>query len=54
MAQGKTTPLHIHAGEDEGLYVLEGELVVHIDGTDHRLGPMGFAMAPRAFRTRSS
>ena len=47
MAQGKTTPLHIHANEDEGLYVLEGELVVHIDGTDHHVGPQGFAMAPR-------
>ena len=47
MTQGKTTPLHIHADEDEGLYVLEGELVVHIDGTDHRVGAQGFAMAPR-------
>jgi choline dehydrogenase-like flavoprotein len=47
MTQGKTTPLHIHAGEDEALYVLEGELLVHIDGTDHRLGAHGFAMAPR-------
>jgi len=47
MTQGKTTPLHIHADEDEALYVLEGEILVHIDGTEHRLGPHGFAMAPR-------
>jgi quercetin dioxygenase-like cupin family protein len=47
MTAGKTTPLHIHADEDEALYVLEGEILVHIDGTDHRVGAHGFAMAPR-------
>jgi quercetin dioxygenase-like cupin family protein len=47
MAQGKTTPLHIHANEDEALYVLDGELLVHIDGQDHRIGPRGVAIAPR-------
>ena len=47
MTQGKTTPLHIHADEDEALYVLEGEILVHIDGTDYRVGPLGLAMAPR-------
>lgn len=47
MSQGKTTPLHIHADEDEALYVLEGEIVVHIDGTDHPVGPRGIAIAPR-------
>jgi len=47
MSQGKTTPLHIHANEDEALYVLEGEILVHIDGTDHPVGPRGLAVAPR-------
>jgi quercetin dioxygenase-like cupin family protein len=47
MTAGKTTPLHIHADEDEALYVLEGELLVHIDGAEHLLGAHGFAMAPR-------
>ena len=47
MTQGKTTPLHVHADEDEALYVLEGEILVHIDGTEHRVGARGFAMAPR-------
>jgi quercetin dioxygenase-like cupin family protein len=47
MAQAKATPLHVHANEDEALYVLEGEILVHIDGEDHRLGPGGFAFAPR-------
>jgi mannose-6-phosphate isomerase-like protein (cupin superfamily) len=47
MTQGKTTPLHVHANEDEALYVLEGEILVHIDGSDHRVGPRGVAVAPR-------
>jgi quercetin dioxygenase-like cupin family protein len=45
--QAKTTPLHVHAKKDEALYVLEGEILVHIDGTDHRVGPRGVAVAPR-------
>ena len=47
MSQGKATPLRLHATEDEALYVLEGEVLVHIDGATHRLGPRGFAFAPR-------
>jgi quercetin dioxygenase-like cupin family protein len=47
MSQGKTTPLHVHAAEDEALYVLEGEILVHIDGEDHPVGPRGIAVAPR-------
>jgi quercetin dioxygenase-like cupin family protein len=47
MARGKTTPLHLHANEDETLYVLDGELLVHIDGTEHRVGALGVAVAPR-------
>lgn len=47
MSRGKATPLHVHANEDEALYVLEGELLVHIDGTDHPIGPRAIAFAPR-------
>ena len=47
MSQGKTTPLHVHANEDETLYVLEGEILVHIDGSEHAVGPRGVAVAPR-------
>jgi quercetin dioxygenase-like cupin family protein len=47
MTRGKTTPLHLHANEDETLYVLDGEILVHIDGTDHAVGPHGVAVAPR-------
>jgi quercetin dioxygenase-like cupin family protein len=47
LSRGKATPLHIHPNEDEMFYVLEGEILVHIDGTEYRVGPGGLAMAPR-------
>ncbi|HET7269527.1 MAG TPA: cupin domain-containing protein [Rubrobacter sp.] len=47
MAQGKTTPLHTHPNLDETLIVLEGEILVHTEGTGHRVGPRGVAVAPR-------
>ena len=47
MSQGKTTPLHVHTNEDETLYVLEGEILVNIDGKNHPVGPRGVAIAPR-------
>jgi quercetin dioxygenase-like cupin family protein len=47
MAEGKVTPLHTHPDADEAFYVLEGEIVVHVDGNDHKVGPGGFALAPR-------
>ena len=46
-SQGKTTPLHTHPDVDETLYVLEGEILVHIDGGEHSVGPRGVAVAPR-------
>jgi quercetin dioxygenase-like cupin family protein len=45
--QGKMTPLHRHPEVDETLYVLEGELIVHIGGEEHHVGPGGVTMAPR-------
>ena len=47
MSEGKATPLHIHANEDEALYVLEGDILVHIDGEEYPVGPRGIAFAPR-------
>ena len=47
MTKGKATPLHIHPEVDETLYVLEGEILLHLDGHEQRLGPLGVAMAPR-------
>ncbi|MDQ4071971.1 MAG: quercetin 2,3-dioxygenase [Actinomycetota bacterium] len=47
MARGKTTPLHLHPNMEEAIYVLEGELLVEIEGERHRVGPGGLVMAPR-------
>ncbi len=47
MSRGKTTPFHRHPDVDETLYVLEGEILVHIDGREHRIGPGGIAVTPR-------
>jgi quercetin dioxygenase-like cupin family protein len=47
VVRGKTTPLHRHANEDEAIYVLDGELLVHIDGKELRVGKHGFFFAPR-------
>jgi quercetin dioxygenase-like cupin family protein len=45
--KGKVTPLHRHPDADETFYMLEGEVVVHIDGTDTALGAGGIAVVPR-------
>ncbi len=37
MVQGKVTPLHLHPDEEEAIYVIEGELLVHVDGKNHSL-----------------
>jgi len=47
MSRGKSTPLHTHAQVDETLYVLEGEILLHIDGAEQQVGKGGVAMAPR-------
>src|ERR1700693_3013659 len=45
MSRGKTTPLHTHPQVDETLYMLEGEILLHIDGEEQRLGSSGVARA---------
>jgi quercetin dioxygenase-like cupin family protein len=47
MARGKTTPLHLHPNEDETIYVLDGEILVHFEGEEHRVGRGGLFVAPR-------
>src|ERR1700686_5775038 len=47
MSRGKITPLHTHPQVDETLYVLEGEILLHIDGEERSLGSGGVAGAPR-------
>lgn len=47
MEQGKMTPLHTHPDSDESMYVLEGEILMHMDGKEHRIASGGLAVAPR-------
>ena len=47
MERGKVTPLHTHPNVDETLIVLEGEILVHAEGIEHRVGTGGIAVAPR-------
>lgn len=46
-SRGKTTPLHLHADHDETVYVLEGELLLHIDGVERTAGPGAVVWIPR-------
>jgi quercetin dioxygenase-like cupin family protein len=48
MEQGKVTPLHTHPDSDETMYVLDGEILMHLDGEQHRVAAGGLAVAPRA------
>ena len=45
MVQDKVTPLHTHPA-DESMFVVEGELLVHLDGQEHALRAGGFSLAP--------
>jgi quercetin dioxygenase-like cupin family protein len=47
MVRGKVTPFHLHPDIDEVIYVLEGELLVDMDGERHRVARGGFFFAPR-------
>jgi quercetin dioxygenase-like cupin family protein len=46
MTKGKMTPLHTHP-VDETLYMLDGAILVHIDGREHEVACGGVAMVPR-------
>jgi quercetin dioxygenase-like cupin family protein len=47
MTRGKMTPLHTHPDADETMYLLDGEILVHLDGQEHRVEQGGLMMAPR-------
>lgn len=38
---------HVHLREDESVYVLDGEITVHVGDADHRLVPGSFVFMPR-------
>jgi quercetin dioxygenase-like cupin family protein len=44
---GDMPPLHLHRDEDEGFYVLAGELTLYGPGTSVTLRPGEFELAPR-------
>ena len=44
---GSASPLHVHHADDEGFYVLDGEVTLHLPGEQIHLGPGDFALAPR-------
>lgn len=44
---GHMPPLHVHHAEDEGFYVIHGEVTVFLPGHEIRCGPGDFAWAPR-------
>lgn len=47
MGEGKLTPLHLHPLADETFYLIEGEILVHLDGTEHTVGAGGVVVMPR-------
>ena len=58
MQAGKVTPLHRHPSADETFYLLEGEILLDIDGQQRTLGAGGIAVLPRglphAFKVTSA
>ena len=47
MVRGKTTPLHRHPEADEMTYILEGEVIVNVDGKETRVGAGGMSFVPK-------
>jgi quercetin dioxygenase-like cupin family protein len=47
VVRGKTTPLHTHPHDEEAIYVLEGEILAHVDGRERRVGERGILVVPR-------
>ena len=47
MTEGKLTPLHCHPEADETVYVLDGEILVQIDGVQTPVAAGGMTFTPR-------
>jgi len=47
MTRGKCTPLHRHPEADETVYLLEGEILVNVDGNESRVEAGGMTFTPR-------
>ena len=46
IAAGREIEAHVHAGEDDAFYVLEGELTFFGAGREAKAGPGAFVLAP--------
>jgi quercetin dioxygenase-like cupin family protein len=46
-APGYEAPLHVHHGEDEAFYVLDGELTFEVGGDEFPAAPGDFVFGPR-------
>ncbi|WP_051329338.1 cupin domain-containing protein [Geminicoccus roseus] len=44
---GGGPPIHVHAGQDECFYFLEGSYLLHVDGQEWRVGAGDVAVVPR-------
>jgi mannose-6-phosphate isomerase-like protein (cupin superfamily) len=57
MPRGKATPLHMHPEADETFYLLEGEILAHIDDRQYAVSAGAVTVVPRgtphAFLVRS-
>lgn len=55
---GLATPMHRHENEEEGFYIVDGQVTIFADSAENQLGPGGFAFVPRgtthAFRLDST
>ncbi|HWI06294.1 MAG TPA: cupin domain-containing protein [Solirubrobacteraceae bacterium] len=47
MERNKMTPMHLHPEQDETVYVLDGDLLVDIEGEQHAVHRGGLFFAPR-------
>ena len=47
MALDKVTPMHTHPDSDETMYILAGEILMNMNGTEHRVAAGGVTIAPR-------
>ncbi len=45
--RGKATPLHTHPNADETFFVMDGEILVHVDGAERVVERGGVAFVPR-------
>jgi quercetin dioxygenase-like cupin family protein len=46
LQRGKTTPLHVHPNETEMVYVIDGEILIHLDGKEQRVARGGTVVTP--------